>query len=97
MRFQYESNKWLFVRSAIVIADGRRFDLSGGRWERDHDSRIWEWLDEPADETLLRAIAGAKNVTVRYQGKQYYDDRKVSAKQQEALKRTLTAFKAMGG
>ncbi len=97
MRFQYADRKWLFVRSAIVIADGQRFDLATDRWERDHDSRIWEWLDAPADEKLLRAIASAKKVTVRYEGRQYHDDREVTAKQRAAITRTLAAFKAMGG
>jgi hypothetical protein len=51
---------------------------------------IWEWSDvgitESAQIAIVRKVAEAKRVTVRFEGSQYYDDRTLSAQQLKAMR-----------
>lgn len=98
-RFQYTSDDWLFIESITVVADGRKFERTG-LFERDNDSRIWEWLDSSVshdDLEMMKAIASSKDATVRYIGRQYRNDRTITAKEKAAIKNVLVAYAALGG
>jgi hypothetical protein len=104
---RYYADSWLFVERAWAKADGVQVDVpqkaqrySG--WERDNASgSIWEWsdvpLDGPSDLEAVRRLANAKNVTVRFEGRQYYNDRKLSAQQLAALREVLSIYEAVTG
>jgi hypothetical protein len=104
---QYASDSWLFVENAWAKADGTRVDLpqESGRfmgWERDNGGGgIWEWSDKAVfsgeDKKAVLTLAQAKKVTVRYQGKKYYDDRTLSAAQLKALRDVVAAYEAATG
>lgn len=103
---QYFADDWLFVGQAWAKADGTRVDVpSTSRrmgWERDHGSGdIWEWSDYPlkssAEIEAVRKIAFAKAVTVRFEGRQYYADKKLSEKQLAALREVIAAYEAVTG
>lgn len=103
---QYSDDDWLFVTRAWAKADKARVDIpqkdSMFGWERDNSGgSIWEWSDIPVvsstDKESVRALADAKDVTLRYEGKQYYKDRTVSAKQLKALRDTIVAYEAVSG
>lgn len=103
---QYHDDDWLFVTRAWAKADKARIDIPQKDnlfgWERDHSGgSIWEWSDIPvvssSDKERVRTLADAKEVTVRYEGKQYYKDRTVSAKQLKALHDTIVAYEAVSG
>jgi len=100
---QYASDDWLFITKAFAKADKTRIDFpqeSGfSGWERDNGSGgIWEWSDVPvtgaSDIAAVRAMAEAKSVTVRYEGKQYYNDRNLSAKQLKGMREVIAAYEA---
>lgn len=94
LRFQYASDSWLFINSAILMIDGEKFDIDGN-WERDHDSDIWEWLDIPVEDKeyqILKKIADSKTTKIRYIGNQYHDDRTITAKEKEIIKKTLEIY-----
>jgi hypothetical protein len=99
-KLQYASESWLFAKAYIVAADDKRFEQQA-RFERDHSGgNIWEWHDAPAGKReleIVQAILDAKDVTIRYIGNKYYDDRKVSSQEKQALRNVLNAYVALGG
>ena len=98
-KLQYASSSWLFVKAYIVAADDKRFERQA-RFERDNHTTIWEWHDSTAGKPeleIVNAIIGAKQITIRYLGDKYHDDRKVSPQEKQALKNVLDAYVALGG
>ena len=89
---QYESSDWLFIESATVNIDGSNYSINGN-WERDNDSRIWEWIDEPfSDIELLNKIISSDSAVIRFDGQQYFDTREISGSQKRALREVLNAY-----
>jgi tetratricopeptide (TPR) repeat protein len=89
---QYESDDWLFIESAAVNVDGVNYSISGD-WERDHDSRIWEWIDEALDDReMIEAIIKSKSAVIRFEGNQYYNTRTISASQKQSMRDVLLAY-----
>lgn len=89
---QYENEDWLFIQSATVNVDGENYSISGD-WERDNDSRIWEWIDETLDDrAMIEAITNSKSAVIRFDGRQYYDNRTISAAQKKSLRDVLLAY-----
>lgn len=89
---QYESDDWLFIQSAEVNVDGVNYSISGD-WERDNDSRIWEWIDEKLDDReMIEAIIGSKSAIIRFEGNQYYNTRTISATQKQSMRDILFAY-----
>lgn len=101
LKLRYYDDDWLFIHGFTVYADGQRFEYPNVEFERDHGSgSIWEWYDTPLSAThlsMVRAVLAAKEATVRYHGRQYRDDRTITAAQRSALQRVLDAYVAMGG
>lgn len=105
---RYFDDDWLFVHSAWAKADNERVVFpqvaSGafGGWKRDHDSgEIWEWsdkeVDTPEGRANVRKMAEAKVVTVRFEGRQYYNDRKLTAQQLKSMREVIAAYEQMTG
>ncbi len=93
---QYYSDDWLFIDSAKINVDGTIYDLDASNWERDNDSDIWEWIDEPlSDRSMIEAIIASKSSVIRFEGKQYYDTRTISSSQKSALKQVIAAFDSL--
>jgi len=100
LRIQYHGDDWLFIESFIVVADGQRFERGPVRFERDHDSMVWEWYDEnlsDADLQMIKAIIASKEAVIRFNGRQYRKDKEITASQKAALQNVLYAYKALGG
>ena len=105
LKITYASDSWLFVKSAWGKADGKKISIpqlsaTFSGWERDNGSgKIWEWSDAPvetADEIAsLRQIALAKEVTVRFEGQQYYSDRTLSGAQLQAIREMISAYEVV--
>jgi hypothetical protein len=99
-RVQYRSDDWLFIQSFTVYVDGVPYEYRSVHFERDNDSEIWEWYDtSPSanDLAMIRAVIASKEAVVRFEGRQYRADRKISAEQKRALQRVLDAYTAKGG
>ena len=103
LRIQYTADDWLFIDNFVIKADDQRFDMPsvGSLMERDNAAgAIWEWYDGPvraSDIAMLKAIVASKSATLRYNGKQYYSDRAITAAEKQALQNVLDAFVALGG
>lgn len=99
LKLQYHADDWLFVRSVTIKADEQKFELGSLEFERDNSyGGIWEWSDTVArDQDMLRKIADAKKVTIRFDGSQYYSDFILPQSQKEAIKEMLLAWERYGG
>jgi hypothetical protein len=100
LRAQYHAEDWLFIRGFVVVADDQRFERGPVVFERDNDSKIWEWYDADVDATdlnLLNAVANSKQATIRFNGQQYRSDRTISAAEKTAIRNVLNAYRSLGG
>jgi len=100
LRIQYYAEDWLFIESFILVADGQRFERTGAKFERDHDSKIWEWYDEnlsASDLQMIRAVIDSKVAVIRFNGRQYRKDKTITSAQKTALQNVLDAYKVLGG
>ena len=96
-----------FVQRAWAKADGTTINIPQASsrlfgWERDNSGgNIWEWSDAPltsaSEIAEVRAMANAKSVTVRFEGKQYKNDRTLSAQQLKAMRDVIAAYEAATG
>lgn len=92
LRMQYYSDDWLFIKGCTFLIDGQSYELMTGSFERDNDSDIWEWYDEPLNASsaeIVEKLANCKSAKVRYHGDQYHDDKVISASQLKAIKQTI--------
>jgi hypothetical protein len=98
---QYYADDWLFIEKIKFSIDGKTFTYIPTDVKRDNDGGyIWEWMDEymgSENKELIEALANAKSVKIRYDGRQYYDDRTVSASNLQSIKDVYQYFKASGG
>lgn len=100
LRVQYNADDWLFIESFLVVADGNRFEYGPADFERDNDSEIWEWYDEPAtsrDLNMIKAVIASRDAVIRFNGRQYRKDRTITSTQKKALQNVLDAYEALGG
>lgn len=102
-RIQYTADDWLFIESFVIKTDytSHTISTSYGQVETDHGSgKIWEWYDVKMDNRLYSIvieIIESKSVKLRCNGKQYYKDRTLSAKEKQGLQNVLDAYEALGG
>jgi hypothetical protein len=101
-KIHYEADDWLFVDQILLVADNYRLETKEAEFQRDHSSgTIWEWIDVPATNgkyyEALSAIANADEATIRFNGRQYYNDFDIPEKQQQLTKDILKSFHDMKG
>lgn len=102
LRIQYYADDWLFIQKYVVKADSALYTIIPmSRVETDNDGgKIWETLDESVSKTdyiMLRDISQAKVVKVRFSGRQYSNDRVLSAAEKQGVAQMLDLYEAMGG
>lgn len=100
-RVQYTADDWLFIQKITFNIDGsRNIVFVPEKMERDNDSKIWEWCDEPIDnqyEFLISALANAKKAKVKFDGQQYYDTRTITNNELKYIRKTYEFYLALGG
>lgn len=101
LRVQYFADDWLFISNAWAKADDVRVQVPSGKWERDNNHDIWEWsdvaIDTPRSASAIKTIATAKSVVIRFEGRQYHNDRTLTATQLKALRDVITAYETVTG
>ncbi len=99
LKFHYYGEDWLFVRSVVVKADDKVYDLGPLKFERDHSSgSIWEWSDDAVENhAMIEHWLKAKHLVVRFNGDKYRSDFTVPSSQQTQLREVYAAWKGMGG
>lgn len=102
-RIQYTADDWLFIESYIIKTDNGSHTITTkyGEVEKDNDSGdIWEWYDVPLNNetyNIIKDVINSQTVKLRYNGKQYYKDRTITATERQGLKNILDAYEALGG
>lgn len=105
---RYSATDWLFVTHAWAKADGERVDVPQKStspvkgWQRDNrNGDIWEYCDaeliSTAEIAAVRRIANAKNVTVRYVGRQYNKDITLSEQELKSMRDVIAAYETATG
>lgn len=99
---QYYADSWLFIQSYSIKVDGVTYTITPEKYgdvQRDNGGgMIWEWYDiSPSAEQIemLRAIANSNEAIIRFNGRQYYDDRTITASEKQAIKNVLNAYDAL--
>lgn len=100
-KVKYYDDDWLFVDSYKIAADEYRWQSPKLKFQRDHASgSVWEWVDVSAgakEIEVATALASSASSTIRFQGAQYYSDKKLEDDQKQAIKIILNIFKEMSG
>lgn len=101
----YVADEWLIVERYLFKVDGVAYeftpdDYGPGRVERDNGSGgIWEWWGTDATDgqarRFLEALANSKEASMRYDGKQYYKDRTLTAAEREGARQVIRGFEAL--
>lgn len=98
-KIKYYGNDWLFVSSYKVAADDYRWQSPKISFERDHSSgNVWEWSDLAASSRYIKvakALATAEKSIIRFQGNQYYSDKKLQEDQKKGILDILKLFHLM--
>jgi len=102
LKIQYYADDWLFIQKYIIKADSSIYNLiPTSRVETDNDSgKIWEIYEEgvnASNYSMLKNIASANTVKVRFEGRQYYNDRVLSSAEKQSIGQVMELFEAMGG
>lgn len=99
---QYYADDWLFIDSYTFLIDGNTYAFSNPNVERDNNSMIWEWSDTGVAQSgevaqILYAIKNAKEVKIRFNGRQYHKDKVLTQKDIKAIQQPIEYFEALGG
>lgn len=98
-KIKYYGDDWLFVSSYKIAADDYRWQSPKISFERDHSSgSVWEWSDVAASDKYIevaKALANSEKSTIRFQGNQYYSDKRLQDDQKEGIKNILKLFQLM--
>ena len=96
-RVDYYADDWLFIKNFTVKADNQKFYITPSYKDIKRDntaSSIWEHiaLDYKSNKEVINAIANSSNTTIRFYGKDYYNDRKLSKAKIKAMKDMLSLY-----
>ena len=101
IRFMYASND---IFKGIIIADGHKYTFLelitywAERRDKDNDTENGGWIDIGANDTdifILQKIANSKFAKIRYEGRQYYNDRTITSKEKSIIKKTLDIYNGL--
>lgn len=96
----YFSKSWVFFRRIKIMADNEVvYEKETARPVHDNSGGdVWETADYVAtdnDIEALRKISSAKKVTVRFAGRDHYDDHQMSAAELADLKKILSTYDSL--
>lgn len=101
LKIQYVADDWLFIRNYIFNIDGTPYTYTPDEVKTDNGGGIvWEWSDQPMinnNKKIIEALANAKSVKIRFQGREYQKDKTVTSKQLQNIKIIYDLYNAMGG
>lgn len=107
MKIMYRGDDWVFMDRVKFVIDGSPMEYQFGVSDvkRDNsvengESVVYEWSDtfvKKEQYVLLKKIASGKKVEMRYIGRQYKNDRKISQTEIQSISKILKAFEDIGG
>ncbi len=103
LKIQRRGSEYLGIQSYTIKADDNKFEITPGWNDLKSDfnygaaSENYTMHVNNSNIDMIKSMAGSKKIVIRYQGRQFYDDRTVSAKEIKALNSVLEAYEALGG
>lgn len=95
---QYAADDWLFIRHLYFNIDGRNLVFRNVAFDRDNNTKIWEWCDLAVESpTLITMLENAKTVKIKMEGLEYEEVRILNAKTLKSIQNTIKYYKALGG
>ena len=99
LKVQYSGSNWLFVDRYEILADGEVYKSGEIDFSRDNSSRkVWEWHTVEVDsklESLLNSIVSDPDATIRFYGKDYYKDVKITNTERNEIQEMLSLSKLL--
>ncbi|MGE5341353.1 MAG: hypothetical protein ACM3SY_07710 [Candidatus Omnitrophota bacterium] len=101
MQIQYAGDNWLFIEKYIIKTEQENFEITPryGEIKRDNAAgEVWEWYSDVEGDKyvkMIKAIISSKEPIIRYEGKDYYKDRKITVSEKKALKNILDAYEVL--
>ncbi len=97
--YNYTGDSWVFWTKLTILADDQRFtkEVSYNKVVRDNSGRrVWEYYTDTApDMEMLRVLAEAASVQMRFEGSEYWEDYSLSAVDKKAIQQTLDVYDAL--
>lgn len=102
LRIQYAADDWLFIQSYKIKSDSTFFEIvPTDRVNTDNSGgRIWETYDvSMTSDTykMMKSVSESKEAKIRCNGKQYYDDRKITPAEKKAIRNVLELYDLLDG
>ena len=97
LRMSYYGDDWIFFENAYLSYDGNTKEIIFDKYkdkETDSDTEVWEWIDVPVLDDLLKFLeemSKGKVLKMRLSGK-YTKTRSLSSKEINAMKDILLAY-----
>ena len=97
LRMSYYGDDWIFFENAYLSYDGNTKEIIFDKYkdkETDSDTEVWEWIDVPVFDDLLKFLeemSKGKVLKMRLSGK-YTKTRSLSSKEINAMKDILLAY-----
>ncbi|TNC73007.1 hypothetical protein [Rubellimicrobium roseum] len=98
LRTNWLGESRIAVQGIEVIYDGMTETLTEGAYKIDADALGWEWRDEQAtfyQVEVLRSMAGARDVTLRYKGDPYFCEVELAEDEKQAVADMLELYDLM--
>lgn len=96
VQVQYTASKWLFVKEVRVnTGTGATETFFAGTFRQDNDTSIWEWINvtsSPTQLAILRRIAGAPSVKLKFEGEQHSKDIYMRSGDIQLIRETLALY-----
>lgn len=101
-KINYHGDDWLFIRKYMIKVDSTVLEvIPQTEVQRDNDAGgIWETWDETVNAdyyAILKQVAESKTAKIRFEGRQYYQEKPITPAQKESIKNVLKLYEAMGG
>lgn len=100
LKIQYYADDWLFVRSYDFLIDGKLYHYYPEIIERNNDSWVWEWMDEPLNwgsYNIVREIINSKSAKIRFNGERGNVTRTITKAEKMAMAEIIDYFRHLHG
>ncbi|TNC51897.1 hypothetical protein FHG66_03545 [Rubellimicrobium rubrum] len=98
LRTNWLGDMRISVQGIEAIYDGMTETLTSGAYKIDADALGWEWRDEQVDVyqiEVLRSLASAREVRLRYKGDPYFVEVELTAEEQQAIADMIELYDLM--
>jgi hypothetical protein len=96
VRTRYDAEDWLFVKSISIAADDFRWKGPKLKTKRDNArGKVWEWSNSYLSEewfTALQKLSNSNKGTVRFHGRDYYNDVVLSIEQKTEISSLIELY-----